>query len=174
MANLKGANPAPAKPAAPAPPPASSRKKAQYEKNVEAETCKVTLPTGESFGFSVHRVAPSLIRRLAFHGLVQKVMDAAAGEKGQTAIDSMRAAFDQLVRGVWTERVKVDPAVRRARIADAIVTVFAKAYADKHAGKTLTQAIALAYPSKTFNKLSRDPRVQQALGKALADPASVL
>jgi len=160
----------------PAPPSVAvspGRKKATYEKDLDAQSCKVTLPSGHSFAFTLKAVAQSLVGRLAFHGLIQKVMDAAAGERGPDAITSMKAAYDQLVRGVWTERIKVDPAVRKAKIADAIVKVFGKAFQDKH-GKSMTRENALAYPTKTFNKLARDPRVQEILGRALVNAESVL
>ena len=162
--------PTPAPVAAPTP---TGRKKATYQKDLTTHTCVVTLPGGHSFSFSLSGVAKTLAQRLAFHGLIQKVMDAAAGERGAVAIEAMTAAYDQLVRGVWSERVAIDPAVRRAKIADAIVAVFGGAYAKKH-GKPMSQAVALAYDKKTFGKLARDPRVAEALGRTTKDAESIL
>jgi hypothetical protein len=74
-------------------------------------------------------------RKLALHGLTQKVADAASGAKTEDeAIAAMQKAVDSLTRGEWSSRVAGDGATEETLVARSIMRGLVKAkYGSKSA-----------------------------------------
>lgn len=94
---------------------------AKKEVNVEAGTVTFKFSDGKELPISLDNIPAEMIRRLALHGIGQKVGDAYAGsDVGDAHADASEVA-DMLQRGVWTERTAGEP--RTSVLAEALARV---------------------------------------------------
>lgn len=57
-------------------------------------------------------------KHLFYHGLEQKIGDAAAGKSGKDAVDSMNKVWEGLLKGDWTVRAPAGEKITKSSVLD--------------------------------------------------------
>lgn len=71
---------------------------------IGTDTLAFNFATGESFQASLAELSPSIVQRLALHGLEQKLRDAYAGAEAEEAAGLALKVWGNLKSDVWTAR----------------------------------------------------------------------
>lgn len=133
------------------------------KKVVDAEkgTVTFTFSNGKTLVADVDKLDPVLVRRLALHGLGQKVGDSYAGsETVDEAVENAGDVYEMLANGKWTERVAGEP--RTSLLAEALQRVMAEG------GTTKTLEDCIAAVKKLDDEGRKNLRGQPAVKAAMS------
>lgn len=84
---------------------AEAKKVKKLSKSIEGSVITITeAVTGTVLKYDAAKLPQAIQTNLIYHGLSQKLGDAAAGKEGQEAIDSIKKVYDGLAKGDWSVR----------------------------------------------------------------------
>jgi len=117
------------------------------------------------------KLSPEIVTELVYHGLTQKIGDAAAGKKGMVAAEAMRKVIDALLAGDWGVRrtgggkAGTTPLERAAKAiaeldfmavsAEKRNAAVAKVMADKGMEKAAARAAIIAAMAQDERRIAR-------------------
>lgn len=111
-------------------------------KDYDLEAKKATikfLASGNSISVSLANLSPEIVTQAALHGLLQKLGDAAAGESGDEAEESVMAVAELIQGGNWKAQREKGEA-RPSAVAEAVFEF--KQSQNALNGETLEQIVA--------------------------------
>lgn len=104
-----------------------AKKEKKLSKLIEGNLLTITEGvTGTVLKFDAATLPAEIQKKLMPYGLSQKLGDAAAGKKGQEAIDSIKKVFDGLMKNDWTTRAPAAEKVSKKGILDKFNSLPAK------------------------------------------------
>lgn len=104
-----------------------AKKEKKLSKLIEGNLLTITEGiTGTVLKFDAGTLPAEIQKKLMPYGLSQKLGDAAAGKKGQEAIDSIKKVFDGLMKNDWTTRAPAAEKVSKKGILDKFNSLPAK------------------------------------------------
>jgi hypothetical protein len=84
-----------------------AKKEKKFTKVIEGSVIKITEAiTGKTVELDTAKLSPEIQERLKPFGAGHKIGDAASGDSGQDAVDSMQKVIDSLMAGEWKAKVE--------------------------------------------------------------------